>query len=166
MEKSKMENEMTIWEGRVIDVKKSPYCVAPGKEMLQYYSQLANKPIECLKYDKYEGMHLDVTFSLYDTESKIIELGGSRYRLPRHVTVEVYDEVMEALGKQRMSSNLYDMFVNTLEGQKCELGLIFIEETLQKKEGNASIEAAFLLPIKVKGEPIVGSTTIYLTAVL
>ena len=164
MEENVLEG-LTVWKGRITKVHKYPCYVAPGKEMLDYYSQLAGEPVYALKYDVYNGMCLDITFCLYDTSKMPIELHGKKYLIPRYVTAEVYKEVMEALNKQRMTASDYER-IGMLEGEKSVLRMVFIEETLKKDESEITVEAACILPIKVRGKDIVTCTKIGLKEVL
>lgn len=164
MEENVLEG-LTAWKGRITKVHKYPCFVAPGKEMLDYYSQLAGKPVYALKHDVYNGMCLDITFCLYDTLKMPIELHGKKYLIPRYVTIEIYKEVMEALGKQRMTAPDYEKLL-LLEGEKKTLFLAFIEETLQKNENDITVEAACILPIEIGGKDIVTCTKIGLKEVL
>lgn len=107
-----------------------------------------------VEFGEYLGMRLDITYSLYDTEQKAIELNGKNYTCPKHVTLNIYHEVMELLGKQRMSAELYAQIESYFKGQKRELVIIPDESSLRVNDGWATVDMVYILPYHIQNQTL------------
>lgn len=71
---------------------------------------------------------------------------------------------VELLGKKRMPSDVYDVFLS-LEGQKKDLIIRFIENTLQVNKGYATVDAFIQIPILIKSQELIHWQRLYLEEV-
>ena len=151
-----------IYKGRVTNVKK--YKVQDNgliqgvsrKDQAEYdlSRRYAGSNGTYVEFGEYLGMRLDVTYSLYDTEQKVIELNGKNYTFPKRVTLNIYHEVMELWGKQRMSAEMYAQIENYFEGQKRELVMIPDESSLRVNDGWATVDMVYILPLQIQNQTL------------
>ena len=80
-----------------------------------------------LEFGGYYGVSLDIAFALYDTdkERNFLHIGNKRFKMPSHITFDIYNEIMAIWQKQRMSPERYAS-VRRFEGKK--VNLIFLVE--------------------------------------
>lgn len=167
-----MENNIVMYKGRIIKVEKyanqdNELIQGVKRENQSYYDcsgRYAGSNGSYIKFGQYYGMRLDITYSLYDIDKKLIELDNKKFRMPTHVTAEVYKDAMDLLGKKRMPSDVYDVFLS-LEGQKKYLIIGFIENTLQVNNGYATVDAFLQIPISIKGQNLIHRQSLYLEEV-
>ncbi len=120
----------------------------PGIEKQKYYycsGRYAGSNGLYIKFCDDYSRRLDITYSLYDADEKLIELDNKRFRMPNHITIDVYEGVIALLGEEHMPPNIYDEFLS-LEGKKIDLFIGFDKATLQVNNECATVDAYIPIP--------------------
>lgn len=97
-----------------------------------------------VKFGQYHGMRLDITYALYDTDSKFVELGGRHWKIPSHITVDIYNEILARLGRKKISQAAY-ADIRSWEGTKAALIIRFFDDTLRIDGEYAAVQAELFL---------------------
>lgn len=167
-----MELNKIEFKGRIIKVIKqasqdSILIQGVKQENQQYYdfsNRFAGSNGTYIEFGEYHGMRLDITFSLYDTDKKYIDIYDKKYVMPKLVTLDIYHEAMTNLQMQRMSENVYSDF-RKMEGEKRSLSICVNCNKIQQEEKRVAVELIFIPDICINKKLIYVTKTMYLEEV-
>lgn len=117
------------------------------------------------EYGEYCGTRLEIEYSLYDTDKQFLSIAGKNYLMPVHITLNIYDDVMELLKKQRMSEEVKEYF-ERWEGTKQPLYVVPVENSVVEQKGSADVDLFFLLPTMIGDKQVKCRRTVRLTEVM
>lgn len=163
-----MEKNQYSFKGRVTKVEK--YKVQENvliqgvkAEKQSYYdssSEYSGSNGSYVKHGNYHGMRLDMHFSLYDTDKIFYEYNGKKYRIPQHITLDIYDSVKNIWNVQRLSPQKYEE-LQAYEGKKVLLLFVIDEDSISIHDGFIDVTIAFS-PFMLNDMPVTCMRSLYL----
>lgn len=167
-----MDNQLSpntaVFRGRITRIEKYPMqdnvLVQGVKQKDQGYYDCSRKYAGSngtyIEFGEYHGMALDVKFSLYDTDKKYVNIGEHVYKISKHVKVNIYNQLMQAWGLQRMSPQKFQAIM-CFESKKVDLVIYFVENTLEHSiENQYWVDVICAMPFTANDQYIFALTTI------
>lgn len=105
------------------------------------------------EHGQYNGTKMIMKFSLYDNKKYIINLGNNEYYLPKTLEFEIYQNIKDAYGVEKLSAEIYEA-VCQLEGQKTDIVFAVVVDMVRIGEVDDYIPANifYTIPYQINGK--------------